>query len=232
MRGGRAQECRAAALMAGGRPSLSGLPTLSPRRWLQQEVDVGPRLHRVLGRIAVDFPVHPRGPPAVAGAPLLQGLVDRGHLRVVVAVVRGGGHLARRRPHHLYLAVLGEIAENLDAELDDQRPGLAVAVDKDVVPETHALLADGRPDDAERPANGLPQVPRRRHAPDRREPTRRGLLCAYLDGHDRTVSPGNAPATAGTVDREFRRSPGRRGAASPPPSATTPGRTRTHSFAH
>src|SRR5215831_17541985 len=222
MRGGRAQECRAAALMAGGRPSLSGLPTLSPRRWLQQEVDVGPRLRRVLGRIAVDFPVHPRGPPAVAGAPLLQGLVDRGHLRVVVAVVRGGGHLARRRLHDLYLAVLGEIAEHLDTQLDDQRPGLAAAVDKDVVPETHALLADGRPDDAERPADGLPQVPRRRHAPDRREPARRGLLGAHLDGHGRTISPGNAPPIAGTMSRISRRSRRCR-AASPPPSATTPG---------
>jgi hypothetical protein len=45
-------------------------PSLSACRWLEQEVDVGPRLRRVLGRIAVDLPVHPGGPPAVAGAPL------------------------------------------------------------------------------------------------------------------------------------------------------------------
>src|SRR6516164_5552557 len=175
--------------------------SLSACRWLQQEVDVGPRLRRVLSRIAVDLPVHPGWLAPVAGAPLLQGLVDRGHLRVVVAVVRGGGHLARRRLHDLYLAALGEIAEHFDAELDDQRPGLAVAVDKDVMPETHALLAHGRPDDAERPADGLRQVLRRRHAPDRRQPARRGLLSAHLDGHNRTLSSGNAPAIADTLSR-------------------------------
>src|SRR5215472_1630082 len=124
------------------------LPGLLACRWLQQEVDVGPRLRRILGRIAVDLPVHPGRPAPVAGAPLLQGLVDRGHLRVVVTVIRSGGHLARRRLHDLYLTLLSEIAEHLDAELDDHRPRLAIAVDKDVVPETHALLAHGRPDDA------------------------------------------------------------------------------------
>src|SRR5215471_1496713 len=170
------------------------LPGLSACRRLQQEVDVGPRLRRVLGGIAVDLPVHPGRPPPVAGAPLFQGLVDRGHLRVVITVVRGGGHLTRRRLHDLYLAALREITEHLDAELGDQCPGLAIPVDEDVVPEPHALLADGRPDDAKRPADGLPQVLRRRHGPDRREPTRRGLLGPHLDGHDRTLSPGNSPA--------------------------------------
>jgi len=48
----------------------------------------------------------------------------------------------------------------------------------------------------------LPQVLRRRHAPDRREPTRRGLLGAHLDGHDRTLSPGNAPAIIGAMSRD------------------------------
>jgi hypothetical protein len=86
--------------------------------------------------------------------------------------------------------VLGEIAGHLDPDLDDQRPGLAITVDEDVVPEVHAQLAQGRPDDAERPADGPPQVLRRRHAPDRREPTRPGLLGAHLNGHDRTISPG------------------------------------------
>src|SRR5690349_11293892 len=190
--------------------SVSGLPSLSACRGLQQEVDVGPRLRRVLGRIAVDLPGHSGGPPPVAGAPLLQGFIDRGHPRVVVAVVRGGGHLARRRLHDLYLASLGEIAGHLDAELDHHRPGLAVAVDEDVVPETHALLAHGWPDDAERPADVPPQVLRRRHALDRRQPARRGLLNAYFDDHDRTLSPGNAPAIADTMSRNFRRSPGRR----------------------
>src|SRR5262245_59020675 len=166
------------------------LPGPSACRWLQQDVEVGRRLRRALGRIAVDLPVHPRGPPTAAGAPLLQGLVDRVHLGVVVTVVRSGGHLTRRRLHDLYLAALAQLTEHLDAELDDQRPGLAVAVDEDVVPEPHALLADGRPDDAKRPADGLPQVLRRRYAPDRREPARRGLLGSHLDGHDRTISPG------------------------------------------
>ena len=76
------------------------------------------------------------------------------------------------------------------ADLDDQRPGLASMADEHVVPEAHALLADNRLDDAERPADDLAQVLRRRHAPGRREPARPSLFDARLDGHDRTLSPG------------------------------------------
>jgi hypothetical protein len=59
------------------------------------------------------------------------------------------------------------------------------------------------------------------HARHRLDSARRGLLGARLDGHDRTITPGNASTIADTMSR-IPKIAGRHRAASPPPSATAP----------
>jgi hypothetical protein len=69
---------------------------------------------------------------------------------------------------------------------------------------SHLTPGHGQPDDAERPADGLPQVLRSYHAPDRREPARRGQP-------RESAHPGPAvirPSRAGACPRPARHAAG------------------------
>src|SRR6185312_1863203 len=105
---------------------------------LEEEVDVGAPLGRVLFPVAVDLPAGARPLAAVRGAPLLQGRVGAGQVGVL-PVVGDRGALARGRVNGPDRAARREAAGYLDAGVDgDLTAHGRRVVDDDVVPVTGA----------------------------------------------------------------------------------------------
>src|SRR6185312_17052093 len=90
---------------------------------LEEEVDVGAPLGRVLFPVAVDLPAGARPLAAVRGAPLLKGRVGAGQVGVL-AVVGDRGALARGRVDRPDRAARREAVRDFDPGVDRELTGL------------------------------------------------------------------------------------------------------------
>src|SRR5262245_22676070 len=151
----------------------------------QQILDRRLQLRGIIRPVPINLEAVSADRPAIGGAPLVQGLVSGGHVLVAPAVDDHGG-LARRRSDTLDLALAGEGANHLDAEVDRHDLRVLMMIEEHIVAvgaEARVLLEE-RPHSIQRRPEFLGDVVHRDAAADGRERAGAKRLDGYFVGHD------------------------------------------------